>query len=239
MRKRFGMVLIVLIIMSCCNLLFATSQEDFLHANDLYKRGDYADAQRLYASIDTKGAAVWYNLGNCWYHLKDYPQAIACWKRCLKYGGFAWYDDVVHNCSQAYEILGIQPHEVWYEHLVRTIRNYSLLWWQLVLILVSLVSCLLLLRSDYKKKSVLLGVMIGVMSVATSCLGIKYWGLSKKDALVGQEAFLVAGTDERFSRLATLKKGEEVVVYETRGKWSKVAANEGVGWILADTLIII
>ncbi len=221
------------------HLSLATTQEKFLHANSLYAHGDYDAAQRLYESIDNKGAAVWYNLGNCYYHLERYPEALVCWKRSLANGRSAWYADVESNSKHVQEILGIRECNGWYEPLFRGIMNYSLFCWQLLVLVILITVCIVILFFDTKKYKFVVGTFLILLCIATSSLGIKHWGLSKKNAIVAQETSLVAGTDERFSKLATLIKGEEIRVYEKQGKWVKVATNEATGWILEDNIIII
>lgn len=216
----------------------ATSQENFLRANQLYINSDYAHSQKLYETIDNKGAAVLFNLGNCCYHLEQYPEALAYWKRSLKIGGKKWYNDVMYNCSHVQEILSVQQQQKWYELIVQTITYYSLLWWQLLVILLGIIGIAMLFL--YKQKStMLLTVFFCMVSMTTGCLGIKYWHLSQERAIVAYESGIMAGTDERFSKIALLKKGTEVGVVAKQERWIKITTNENAGWIAADALIII
>lgn len=218
---------------------FATTQETFLYANSLYAQGDYGKAQTLYESISNKGAAVWYNLGNCYYHLERYPEALACWKRSCMFGNYSWYADVKHNCKHVQELLGVQKNDLWYEPFIQYIMKYSLLWWQLLVIILCSVVAFLILWGDNKKYQAGKIALCCTLCLGISCLGIRYWQSSRNFAFIVQEASLMAGTDERFSKLAQLKKGEEVLVYEQQGPWVKVATGETIGWILAESIIII
>ena len=61
-----------------------TSEEVFLRANLFYEKGDMKEALKSYKEIEPKGQAVWYNMGNCYYQLKENAEAILCWKRAGK-----------------------------------------------------------------------------------------------------------------------------------------------------------
>jgi tetratricopeptide (TPR) repeat protein len=59
-------------------------QEVFLKGNVAYLAGNIDGALKLYQTIDPKGPAVWYNLGNCYYRIGNYPEAIVAWRRAQK-----------------------------------------------------------------------------------------------------------------------------------------------------------
>jgi tetratricopeptide (TPR) repeat protein len=235
-HRMFLMILFITLYLDKTTL--ATSQEDFLRANQWYLSGDYLKAKKFYDSIENKGAAVWFNLGNCCYHLEQYPEALAYWKRSLKTGGKRWRDDVLYNCQHVQEVLSVQQPQKWSELLTRVVADHSLLWWQLVLILLGIIGTAMLFLYK-KRKKVPVVVFFVVLCITTSCLGIKYWHLSQEHAIVAYESGLMAGTDERFSKIAILKKGLEVFVIQKQEKWTKVVTNEGAGWIMADALITI
>lgn len=237
MSNRFKIVSILLLQLNFSGFLYATAQEDFLQANNLYAQRDYANAQKLYESIDNKGAAVWYNLGNCRYHLEHYPEALACWNRSLENGGSAWYDEVIHNCNHVQELLAIQPNGSRFDRFIYGIMNYSLLWWQLSVIMVLILLCITPFWFKGKKMIGAMGALASLMFLMMGCLGIKHRHLSRNYGFLLEETYLFAGTDERFSKHAILKKGDEVSIYDEQGQWAKVATSEGVGWILADTII--
>ena len=57
-------------------MLWRTIKESFLQANVVYAQEEFKQALYVYQRIDNKGAAVWFNMGNCWYHLKQYVDAL-------------------------------------------------------------------------------------------------------------------------------------------------------------------
>jgi hypothetical protein len=87
------------------------------------------------------------------------------------------------------------------------------------------------------KRRALIGmVCICLLTISGTCLGIKYRTQHTKSALVKQECWLTAGTDERFSKICMLKKGHEVFVQESKAEWYKVKSNGCIGWILAENV---
>ena len=85
-------------------LLFLTSfsgyskdEELFLHANKCYEKQECDKALELYQSMNCKGPAAWYNMGNCCYQLDNYVDAMVCWKRAQR--GASYHDclDIEHN----------------------------------------------------------------------------------------------------------------------------------------------
>jgi hypothetical protein len=68
--------LIVIVFIAHIFWCTATDQETFLQANNAYSKKDFKQALYLYQHIENKGAAVWFNMGNCWYYLEQYAEAL-------------------------------------------------------------------------------------------------------------------------------------------------------------------
>jgi Tetratricopeptide repeat. len=67
----------------------AQSSEELLfeQANVQYNQGNYDSARIMYEDIlnkDLASVALYYNLGNTYYKLKDYPQAILNYEKALQ-----------------------------------------------------------------------------------------------------------------------------------------------------------
>jgi len=74
-----------------------SGEELFLRANKYCEKHDWSQAFTLYKSIDQKGSLVWYNMGNCCYHLKNYTEALVYWKRAEQGVSHAIYAQSKHN----------------------------------------------------------------------------------------------------------------------------------------------
>lgn len=213
-----------------------TSQEQFLQANVAYKKGDFKKAADLYQSIENKGAAVWYNLGNCCYHLEMYVDALVYWKRALKNGGSFLHDAITYNCKFVCQKLGVPNSTSFLKSIIVKISSYSFFLWQIVFLII-LYIFLGLMVYVYGKKQYLIGSLsLCLLCLSGSCLGIKYWTAKQIDGMVKHETSLVAGTDERFSKITMLVPGQEVIVQDKRDSWCKVKSNEHAGWVLAENI---
>jgi len=74
----------------------------FETANQAYRSNDYEKAARLYQEILSQGyenAALYYNLGNCYYKLKSTPSAILQYERARRFDPSD--EDIAHNLSLA------------------------------------------------------------------------------------------------------------------------------------------
>jgi hypothetical protein len=69
------------LLFTCFNLNSVTNQEHFLSGNQLYQQAQFQAALTAYQAINPKNSVVWYNLGNCAYHLEQYLDASLFWKR--------------------------------------------------------------------------------------------------------------------------------------------------------------
>lgn len=214
-----------------------SSQEYFLQANVAYKKTDFKKAVELYQSIDNKGAATWYNLGNCWYHLGNYTNALACWKRAVRYGGSFLHNAVEHNCSVAYQKLGTSynSHSL-LKKIITIISGYSFFMWQILFLIMFYIFLGLTMRLYRKRQFLILSIFFCFVSLTGSCLGIKYWVSAQIRGIIKNDCSAVAGTDERFSKITMLGCGQEVVVKEQKDLWCKIQSNGQVGWILTENI---
>ncbi|MDP3888938.1 MAG: hypothetical protein Q8Q25_00130, partial [bacterium] len=98
-------ILIVTIMVPCFLVTLLRAQNDeeqFLRAHQEYMNGRYEQALALYQSIENKGSATWYNVGNCHYHMNNYPQALACWYRAQCGASSKECDAIMHNINEVH-----------------------------------------------------------------------------------------------------------------------------------------
>lgn len=232
MKKLVVLPFIFLVMICIFSPCFSTVQESFLQAQVAYQKSDFKKAIALYQSINNKGAIVWFNLGNCYYHCQQYVDALACWKRSLKYGGNFLLSSINDNCDQAYQRLGLHHSTSFMKKSIEKINGCSLFLWQMIFLLLWILFLGNIVHFS-KKNYVLVPILLfSLMSLSGACLGVKYWNGMQEKALVKKECPLFAGTDERFSKIAILVPGLEVTVKEKRDIWCKVQSNDHLGWIL-------
>ncbi len=101
-RHRGLGIVIAGILLSCFNLNSVTNQEHFLAGNQLYQQAQFQAALTEYQAINPKNSVVWYNLGNCAYHLEQYFDASLFWKRAqlLELKSFGWITKLAKTSAQ-------------------------------------------------------------------------------------------------------------------------------------------
>ena len=100
-------LLFICMIVHTLSVIAGTMQETFLKGNAAYLAGKMDEALKLYQSMEPKGPAVAYNMGNCYFRIGKYPEAIVQWRRAQK--DASWRDFAVLDSyiAQSYDALGI------------------------------------------------------------------------------------------------------------------------------------
>ena len=110
-----------------------SANESFNKANKHYSSASYQEALNLYESIEYKNDVVHYNIANCYYKLKDWPNAILHYEKCLKIN--ITNTDAQHNLELAnlkivdrIEKLPELFYKKWWSSIINL---YSIKTWQL------------------------------------------------------------------------------------------------------------
>ena len=84
--KRY--TLLILMSLAALTLTAQTQNEQwFERANAAYNAGSYDTAVMLYNQIlanDVESVPLYYNMGNAYYKMREYPMAIYCYEKALK-----------------------------------------------------------------------------------------------------------------------------------------------------------
>lgn len=227
---------------SLINGLYAGNDEElFLRGNKLYQEEKCMSAVELYSAIKNKGPAVWYNMGNCYYHMDNRLEALACWYRAKK-GAPAWlYRQIDHTVvsvahdQEKYQSNGI---DLLFNNVELLIASTSLLLWQILLLLVVYVNWLLYRRRSLQRiswaKVVVLGVLLMVIGLG---LKIKYTQQASRLALISQSsAQLYAGPNKEYYKIHTFNNNDVVYIQSVMGDWYKINYPKGSGWIYKDDI---
>lgn len=223
-----------------------TPKELWTTANGLYSQANYAEALTTYLRIEEKGyasEALFYNMGNCYFKLKEVGKSILYYERALKLNPSN--DDLINNLSLAKEYSLDKIEEVpdfilktWIENM-----NYSLSsdkWSYIALLLFAAVALLLLNfrfgRSPKIRKisffaamfALLLGLGSGYFSMDQ-----KYRYKLKNTAIVMRPVSTVRSSpDNSGQSLFILHEGTKVELLEELGQWKRVELADGrQGWI--------
>jgi hypothetical protein len=242
MTKR---LLVVCALLQTGCLCAGTMQETFLKGNAAYVAGNCEEALKLYQLIEPKGPAVWYNMGNCYFRMNKFPEAIVQWSRAQKNASWRDFSMLETYIAQAYQVLGI-VHEVsllsrMQAVLVRCGAICSLIVLQLLFLCCLSIFCLLmptlLRRSNYFFMISCIALMLCIGFVGI----IKYrdqeypWGIVTKNSIS-----VYAGPGIDYAPLAEAKMLDKVRVYQKRDGWLKVHVDQsGYGWVQETDLAVI
>lgn len=220
-------------------------QEIFLKANAAYIAGNINDALKQYQSIEPKGHAVLYNMGNCYYRLGDYPQAVLQWRRAQKDASLRDWATLEAYITSAYEALGTSSKK----SIIDTIHTwmsrinsiFSIMLLQILFLVCWLVLCVLLprlIRTTGYVSLVLLSIMTLLMGL---CLFVKYRDQKYPLGLVSKNSISVyAGPGQDYALVTQATMLELVRVYQRHDGWLKVIIDKtGYGWIQEADLAMI
>lgn len=214
------------------------NEELFLKAHQNYIQKDYATALQHYQLIPNKGAAVWYNMGNCAYKMNDFKAALAYWNSA---------EHVSHDVQQLKAIWLNQKklaQKIDKEIMVTTKKTYraTFPFYYLKIIPMSFLQLLFLSVwfivwfLIYRRKKKLVPLMVLVNGICGVGLLIKQEYCQEIALVAMPTAYVYAGPHKSFHQVGTLDMLTEVAVNEQRNDWCKIKNKKIVGWMLTDSI---
>ncbi len=226
----------------------------FDQANTYYSEGKYQQALTAYRTLDSMqivSPELYYNLGNTYYKLQNYPYAVYYYKKALKYrpGDKSIKQNLDLARSKTVDKIEVLPQSpftiAWHTLiLLTTAKNwtYIALFW-LLIAFVLLVFYRLKNAVSLKRLFFISGVVALMLSGLSA-----YFGKQNEHYFTHtQEAVIVAPTIDVYSepgnkgvKLFTLHEGTEVVVEEEVDDFVKIKLpNEKSGWIAKSYIMIV
>lgn len=212
------------------------NQEVFLQANQAYEQNDFKQALQLYDSITYKGAAVWYNMGNCYYALENFVDALVYWRRAQQQFEPKVYHAAEPNIGILADKTGYTQSPSLIDRLKKLSVHGSLLIWQLVFLIIWV---LLFILFKFKRRLLLLAANSCAVVLLAILLTVKYNDMTRHYGIINDDASLFIGPGEHFSAQAKLPKMHEVVVGKKVAGWYNVAYADGSGWVPVDKVSLI
>lgn len=211
--------------------LGANNQEIFLRANKLYEHKEFQKALDLYEQIDNKGAAVWHNMANCCYCLKNNTQALVYWRRAQKNASKKIFESAQHGITKVNALLEIDHKDTLKERMDRAVKNMPGLLLQMFFLLSWAIFLLLIIWSYCSKTHRLLLLALFNVLLVGSLNYKKYTLDDTVSAIVcTDQACLRVGPGTEYPVIASLKKGTEITVRNKQKKWCKVRFENLCGW---------
>lgn len=251
--KKF--VLIFIIIVSALNIGFASDLEKvFVKANKEYTEGNYYNALQEYLKITEAGQEspeLYYNIGNAYYKLGDFPKSILYYEKTLKLDNS--FDDARFNLKVVNQkiidkINDIEPFFLfkWFESVKNflSVSGLSILFIALFFVSAGFFISVYFVNSGKLKKSFL---VISLVSFIISLLSLSTAAFSKYSAEHSQFAIITtqtinikSGLDPTADVSFILHEGTKVKILEEMENWFKIKIGDGrEGWLPKESVSII
>ena len=244
-------------ILMVCAIGSAWSQEAgllFSEANQLYRNAEYDKAAAAYEQIIKNGyesPALFYNLGNARFKLKDVPGSILSYERAKRLAPRD--EDVLYNLQLANlrVIDKIDPIPEfflteWWRDFIRSCSSstWALLAISGLWIAVVTAAVVMVLRTPTVRKILALGTIFLVIGSAVAFTGMNLqsrYQRSEELAIIFTPSISVKSSpDLKSTDLFVLHEGLKVEVLDSYANWKKIRLPDGkVGWIPAQSVEII
>ncbi len=218
----------------------------FDRANELYVKGRYDSAITIYKDILSEGhesGAIYYNLGNAYYHKRDIANAILFYEKAVKLAPND--EDIIFNLKLANLKISdkIEPLPQMYvvrkwKSLIQMSNSYG---WSVVFLIavwtafLAGVSVLLSPNIRVKRASFFLGVFLLLICCCTLIFSNSRYKIEEDDRyaiLFSPSAYVKSAPDESSKDLFIIHEGIKIkIVYEV-GEWNKIRLADGKqGWL--------
>ena len=204
----------------------------FLKGNSLYQEKKYREALQSYNLINKKGRATWYNMGSCYFSLKKYPRAIACWRKAQKNASYKELSRIEKNITQAYEKLDHKISGPIISFTEKMVSGISLGTLQMMFLLFWFTFFISLYWLKRKRKLVCV-VLLFINCFLFLFVLSKYSVTMKQKGIVLESVDIFVGPDTHYYKLGTLQPADEFEVLKTQKKWYKIKRAQKIGWALA------
>ena len=244
--------MIIFISVICTDIKAQNPEDLFKQANQLYNESAYDSAATVYEDIINKGyssAELYYNLGNTYYKLRNYPLAIFYYEKSLKLD--PQNEDTKHNIDIAKMFITDKIEDIpdiflkkWWHNLS---NSFSLNTWAIITIIIFsiLLLCIFLYiianTKALRKSTFFAGIILIVFMICSSIISIQKYNYlnSKNEGIVITPTITVKSSPSQTSvDLFVLHEGSKVKVLDKTDDWNKIKiANGSVGWLPASTII--
>lgn len=255
MKQHIISLLALLIVSLTGGAVSASAQQELLReAAVQYDSAQYQQTIEAYEQVAAQygvSPELYYNLGNAYYKLKNYPKAIVNYERCLLYdpnNGDAQQNVELARLQCVDKIEAIQPMIfVTWSNAVRDCLSCDQ--WgtcAVIFFLLFIAGCAVYFfahRTALRKA----GFFGGILAILLCFCGIHYANaqrdhiLNRDQAIVMTPSVVVRSSPaESGTQLFTIHEGLKVRVRSTLSGWSEIELSDGnVGWMPSEGLEVI
>lgn len=251
-KMKSGLIMSVLLLFSIITQAQTTFEEKFELANTLYTQAQYDSAVLIYESIlesDLESAALYYNLGNTYFKLRNYPKSILYFEKALKLAPND--NDILENLQIANSRIvdKIEPmpelfFKVWWRNFCNIFHpdTWAILSILALVILLVLVFWFLVSRNHAVRKTtfffgiLFIFVLIGTLAIAAqgrASLKQENQAIIFSPTITVKSAPGISSVD-----LFILHEGAKVTILDNVSGWNRIRiANGSVGWLPENSMI--
>ncbi len=231
----------------------AQNPEDILSkANELYNNSAYDSAAVMYKKIIDKGyssAALYYNLGNTYYKLRDYPMSIFYYEKSLKLDPNN--EDAKHNLEIANAFTSDKIETVpdlfiktWWNNLsnIFTANTWAIISLIFLAILLLCIFLYLIARTRILKKTMFFScILLIILTTSIFSISAKKYNYikSNNNGIIIAPTITVKSSPSTSSvDLFVLHEGSKIKILDNTGDWEKIKiANGSIGWLPSSSII--
>jgi tetratricopeptide (TPR) repeat protein len=220
-----------------------------------YTDGNYQEAANTWNTIDetykATSAELFYNLGNAYFKLTDYPSAILFYERAIKQNPS--YDDAIYNLNVANMRITdkIEPlpelfYQVWFRKIVNLLNSNQWAWVFLFILYFGLILfAIYILSARLKLRK--LGFYAGFLLFILATFAFYFGSVRYKENVKEQNAIIFiarspvkSSPSEMGTDLFFIHAGTKVKIIDQIGNWVKIKIPDGnQGWIESDHFEVI
>lgn len=239
-------ILMVLAVMS-------VSYDNWLvDGNAAYNEGNYEQALTFYSQIESVGmesASLYYNMGNTYYKMRQYPMAILYYEKALKLDPAD--EDIRANLEIAnlavVDKINVIPQSFvtrWWNGL-RSVLSVDGWAWVSIVAFALFLLCLFAFMMGRRAATRKAGFFVGLLSVLCVAVSLLFAVQKHNDLKVQDEAIVMTPTvtvksspNENSVDLFVLHEGTKVRILDSANGWDKIKIADGsVGWLQASHAI--
>lgn len=227
-------------------------EELLTQANSLYNENSFDSALVVYKNIIDQGyssATLYYNIGNTYYKLRNYPLAIYYYEKSLKLEPNN--TDTQHNIEIAKLFLTDKIEAVpelfiktWWNNLSNlfTINTWAVI--TLILIGISLMCIFFYITAKtkvFKKSMFFLGILTVMLTICSFSISAKkhnYISSHNEGIIITPTITIKSSPSTSGVDLFVLHEGSKVKILDNTDGWEKIKiANGSTGWLPASAVI--
>ncbi|MBX7108177.1 MAG: tetratricopeptide repeat protein [Chitinophagales bacterium] len=239
-------VLMALLCSRAETALAQSPSEIFNRANTSYKASRFREAADDYEKLLAQhyhAAAVYFNLGNCYYRMDSVSKCILNYERALKLAPSD--EDIQYNLKLAKlkSVDAVQPVPQpalfrWWNNFVKSASYEGWGIYALISLWASLIAVAIYLFLARRRLISMLALLLMFCSLAFLALAIQQhqqYAQSNVAVVMVRSAFVKSAPDAGAGNLFMIHEGTTVQLLDNVGEWNKIRLDDGkVGWIGKD-----